>query len=450
MRPAWSASTVRPAPPTARSVCPSRQVRPAVSVTTTATLIPARAARASRSTRADRSGSAGSSTTRPGSTLEASTPAAAMVSPSRFTTIASGPRRATTRRVSRAMTSSRSPVTTRPSALLTTLLVTQTTSPSASATASVEALPSVEPVETTDLDSAPSNSSARSSPARTSPTPSGEQTVITRASPDQVERGRRHRRGGLERGHQQGGRCAGESRLAHPVDLALVDGVDEPAVEHAAGRARAVVEPDTGGRDLDADRGEHLVGHPTHVGAADDRRETDHRCAGRDQGVTDPRYAEDRADADHRVARRHQHQVGVGDRVDDAGAGRGLLEADHEDGLRRYLGLQPHPVLLEVHDPSAARSLGVRDRDVGLDAVVGHRQETDVRLPAPAERLGDLREREAGVEHLRAHQMGGEVAVAEADTGLIPAVRRQLLLGAPRLVAAAPPALGVDAVAEGV
>ena len=39
-RPAWSSRTVRPAAPIAMSVCPSRQARPAVSVTTTPTLTP--------------------------------------------------------------------------------------------------------------------------------------------------------------------------------------------------------------------------------------------------------------------------------------------------------------------------------------------------------------------------------------------------------------------------
>ena len=37
------------------------------------------------------------------------------------------------------------------------------------------------------------------------------------------------------------------------------------------------------------------------------------------------------------------------------GAGRGLVEPDHHDRLGRDLGAQPHPVLLEVHHPAAAR-----------------------------------------------------------------------------------------------
>ena len=52
-----------------------------------------------------------------------------------------------------------------------------------------------------------------------------------------------------------------------------------------------------------------------------------------------------------------------------------------------------------------------------------------------------------GVQHLGAHQVGGDVAIAEAEPGGLDAVRRQLLLDAPRLVAPTPAAAGVDAVA---
>ena len=40
------------------------------------------------------------------------------------------------------------------------------------------------------------------------------------------------------------------------------------------------------------------------------------------------------------------------------------------------LGVEPHPVLLEVHDPPPAGAVGVGDGDVGLDPVVGHRQQS--------------------------------------------------------------------------
>ena len=84
-----------------------RQARPAVSVTSTATLRPVSSYTRSRMVRAEASGSFGSSTTCPRATLDASTPAAAITMPRWFSTIEVGPRRATTRTVSSAIASSR-------------------------------------------------------------------------------------------------------------------------------------------------------------------------------------------------------------------------------------------------------------------------------------------------------------------------------------------------------
>ena len=133
-----------------------------------------------------------------------------------------------------------------------------------------------------------------------------------------------------------------------------------------------------------------------------------------------------------------------------SGGRRALLQADEQHTLRRDLGPQTDPVLLEVHDPLPARCVGVGDDDVRLDPVVGHRQQPDTRPPAPAQGLGHGREGIAGLQHLGADQVGREVTVAQPEPGRLDAVRRQLLLGVPRLVAATPPALGVDAVAQGV
>ena len=132
------------------------------------------------------------------------------------------------------------------------------------------------------------------------------------------------------------------------------------------------------------------------------------------------------------------------------GAGDGVLQPDHQHRLGGHLGVQPHPVLLEVHDPPAARRLGVGDRDVRLHPVVAHGQQPNPGLPAPAERLGHRGEGVARLQHPGAHQVGGDVPVAEAEPRRLAAVRRELLLDAPGLRAAAPPAVGVDAVAEGV
>ena len=67
-----------------------------------------------------------------------------------------------------------------------------------------------------------------------------------------------------------------------------------------------------------------------------------------------------------------------------------------------------------------------------------------------AQRGGDGAERVARLEHLGAHEVGGDVPVAQAEPARFHAVRRELLLGVPGLLPATPAPVGVDAVAEGV
>ena len=69
--------------------------------------------------------------------------------------------------------------------------------------------------------------------------------------------------------------------------------------------AGAVVLGDAGGADLHADRGEQLRGHAAHVAAGDDGGEADDRCGGGAQRVADAGHAEDRADRHDRVGGRH-------------------------------------------------------------------------------------------------------------------------------------------------
>jgi hypothetical protein len=94
--------------------------------------------------------------------------------------------------------------------------------------------------------------------------------------------------------------------------------VDEPAVEQAAVRPRAVVPADGFGARLDADRGQARVGHAAHDPAADDRRHPDDRRMRLGERLPDARNREDRADRDHRVRRCDEHDVGTDDRLDDA------------------------------------------------------------------------------------------------------------------------------------
>ena len=91
-----------PAAPSATSVRPLRQARPMVSETITADVAGRGPGSRRAAARAEASGSAGSSTRWVLSTLEASMPAAAITKPWWVCTIVVGPRRATTRAVSAA------------------------------------------------------------------------------------------------------------------------------------------------------------------------------------------------------------------------------------------------------------------------------------------------------------------------------------------------------------
>ena len=94
--------------------------------------------------------------------------------------------------------------------------------------------------------------------------------------------------------------------------------------------------------------------------------------------------------------------------------------------------------------------VGIGDDDVGFAAVVAGRQQSGAGLPPVAQRLGHLRQRIAGAQHLAAHQVGGEITVAEAEPVRLHAVGGEFLLGVPGFVAMTPAAFGVDAAAQGV
>ncbi len=206
----------------------------------------------------------------------------------------------------------------------------------------------------------------------------------SRRHDDQGDRGGRHRGGRVEVGHQQRHGGAGEAGVGHAAYVRGVLLVDQPAVEDPAAVPGAVVQADRRGAHLDADGGEQLFGHAAEVVPADDGGEADDRGARRPDRLADAGHAQDRAHGDDRVARRDDDQVGVDDRVDHAGSGRGLLEADEHQRLGGDAGAQPDPVLLEVHHPTAARRVRVGHGDVRLDAVVGHGQQPDAAGSASA------------------------------------------------------------------
>ena len=114
------------------------------------------------------------------------------------------------------------------------------------------------------------------------------------------------------------------------------------------------------------------------------------------------------------------------------GAGLASSTPTWTNAMRRDLGPVLDPPLLEVDRPPGAVEV---DDDVRLAALVGHRQQPHAGLPALAQRGGDVGERVAGVEHLGADQVGGDVEVAEAEPGRLDAVDRQLVLDPPGLVA---------------
>ena len=243
-------------------------------------------------------------------------------------------------------------------------------------------------------------------------------------------------------GHQQRDGAHGDAGDAGRVGV-----VDQPAVEQATLLAAAVVAADPFGADLDADRRQAGIGHAAHRRVADDGGQADDRGGRGEDRLADAGHAEDRPDGHDRVARRDQDDVGGGDRLEHARCGLGVVDAHLHERAGGQRGTVLDPPLLEVDGP--ARAVEVDD-DVGLAAVVGHRQQPDAGLPPLAQRRGHVGERVAGVEHPGADEVGRDVEVAQPEPRRLGAVGRQLVLDAPGLVLASPAALVVRPVAQRV
>ena len=187
----------------------------------------------------------------PGSTLEASTPAAAIVRPSRFTTIDSGPRRATDADASRrAIASSRS------------------TGDDPALGLAHDLAGHARRRRRRPARRSGSRWSARSSPGRTSPTPSGgPDRDHGDTGRDQRHRGRGHRRGGVGVGHQQGTAAQampGRTRPARPRRRRRCRPASRPGRRPPSGRRSAAATPRRcTSTPIDV---EQLVGHAAHVG----------------------------------------------------------------------------------------------------------------------------------------------------------------------------------------
>ena len=365
-------------------------------------------------------------------------PAAASTRPWWVATIVVGPRRATTRTVSAAIAVSRSPGA-HPALGLADHLAGHG-----------------DDVAVARGRSAAATSAARSSPVVTSPTPSGARTSRRHRGPvigrgrARLRPSRRSRRGRSSSGVRRGTRCrAPRPRATWRASIV----VDQPAVEDAAGAAGAVVLGHPGGADLDTDRRSSSCSAmprtwlPPTIGERPTTGALVARSASRSPGT--PRIVPTETTGFDGGSSTTSASA-IASRT--PGPGCGLVEPDERPASRRAPGRAAGPSTPGSARPAPRRRLRVVDHDVGLDPVVGHRQQPHAVAPervepAPAERLGHRAQRVAGLEHLGAHQVGRDVAVAEPEPGRLHAVRRQLLLGVPGLVAAPPAALGVDAVA---
>ena len=247
-----------------------------------------------------------------------------------------GPRRATSRRVSPGHRLPRSPTTTRPSALLTTLLVTHTTSPSASRPRQRGKQVVGEVVAAAYLSDAVGRArrdhATRATPQRP-PSPlwprvrsSGAARPRTGARPRERPPPRRHRR------------CRRASRRA-----------PRPSSGHRSARRRPRGH-------LDADRREQLVGHSAYV-ACRRRWGRGRRPARGWRPVPLGRPGTPRIVPTLTTGLLGGTSTRSASAMASStpGPGNGVLETDDDDGLGRHLGAQPHPILLEVHDPAAAR-----------------------------------------------------------------------------------------------
>ena len=159
--------------------------------------------------------------------------------------------------------------------------------------------------------------------------------------------------------------------------------------------------------------------------------------------LADARHREDRADRDHRVRGGEQHEVGAGDRLDDAGRRARRIEVALPELDRGQRGAVAGPPLLEVQLALAARRIGVGDEHVRVDLGVGRGDQPNPERPATLQPLGDLRWRRALAQPGGAGEVRAEIEVAEGEPGPSDAPLAQLGGDALGLARSAPAPLGV-------
>ena len=202
-----------------------------------------------------------------------------------------------------------------------------------------------------------------------------------------------------------------DARRRDPVRERAVDLVDHPRAEQPAvglGGARR--------GDLDPGDRHQLVGHPGERRAADDRRSRRPRpTRRRGDRLADPRDREDRADRGDRVRRADDHDVGVRDRLEHA--------RRRARRVRRPRTGPPSPRRERRAGPSTPGSAGrarAPSATTSIRVVTGSSLIGRSRAATPnraAIRAVTSVERRAGREPVRAEQVGREVEVAEVEPG---------------------------------
>ena len=185
-----------------------------------------------------------------------------------------------------------------------------------------------------------------------------------------------------------------------PLRRAGVGGVHRPDVEHPAGRRGAVVQADRRGVHRDPDRRQQPVSHARaparRRGSRRSRPPAPRACAAPARMPGTARIGPIETTG---LLGATRIRSAVADASVTPGAGRAASMPTRTTASASGRGVQPHPVLLEVDGPPAAGGRSVGDGDVGLDPVVGHRQQPQRGSPASqrGQRRGHLRQRIAGV-----------------------------------------------------
>ena len=149
-------------------------------------------------------------------------------------------------------------------------------------------------------------------------------------------------------------RATGSPSASRAVAAALSRSSTSQPSSRPPSDAGPVVAADRLGAHLDADHRQQFVGHAADRRATDDRRHARPRsrasCGARRRCPAPPRSCRPRRPG---CSAGTTTEVGAVDRVEHAGRGRCLVDADRHDVVSRRR-VQPHPVLLEVDGSAAA------------------------------------------------------------------------------------------------